>query len=171
MSSTEWMTASHVTRSATGSRSASVSGVTRGILEPRVRERLDHAAIELRVGRVVDDRAGVLALEVDRVDAAELPELGEDLVGPVRSSVELEAQRGVEVEEGAEPIGRGRVAQAPGSDERDGLRLAPDGVAERSIRLSEREIEGGALEGPAAVVGVRVPLGVFLEQRQRVEVA
>ena len=42
----------------------------RGILDPGVRERLGDAPVEHRVGRLVDDRAGVAALEVDRVDRA-----------------------------------------------------------------------------------------------------
>ena len=57
-------------------------------------KRLDHAPVEVGVRRVVDDRAAVLALEVDRVDAAERLELGEDRVGPVRAGVELEAEPG-----------------------------------------------------------------------------
>ena len=94
MSSTEWI--ERVPRDAVGVRLEQRLrlGGERGILDPRVGERLEHPPVEVGIGRVVDHGAGVLALEVDRVDAAQRLELGEDLVGPVRAGVELEAQVG-----------------------------------------------------------------------------
>ena len=124
----------------------------RGVLDPGVGEGLEHAAVQGRVGRVVDDRARVLPLEVDRVDAAELPQLVEDRVRPVRAGVELEAQRGVDRQEGAEPRRGRRVAEAPGGDERDGSRarvrrrrrasVPPDGARDRALR--SRTPSGGS---------------------------
>ena len=69
-SATEWIGASQVTRSLTGveDRARLVRDV--GVLEPGVRERLDHHAVQLRIGLDVDRRALVLALEVERVDRA-----------------------------------------------------------------------------------------------------
>jgi hypothetical protein len=52
------------------------------VLDPGARERVDHAAVHRGVGRVVDDGAGVVALEVDAVDRARLGELRDELVGP-----------------------------------------------------------------------------------------
>ena len=51
-----------------------------------------------------------------------------------------------------------------------GEACAPTASPERAARLAEREVEGGALERPAAVVEVRVLLGLVVEQRQRGEV-
>ena len=41
-----------------------------GVLEPGIRERLDDPLVEDRIGRLIDDRAAVERLEVDRVDGA-----------------------------------------------------------------------------------------------------
>ena len=130
-----------------------------GILDPGVGEGLDHPPVEVGVGWVVDHGAGVLPLEVDRVDACERLELVEDLVRPVRPGVELEPQAGIEGEERAEPRGRGRVAEPARGHEGHGPRLPPDGLAERSSGLAEGEVERGALERPAPVVDVHVALG------------
>jgi len=140
------------------------------VLDPRLRELLQHPGVQRGVGRVVDHRPAVLPLEVDGVDALEPAELVVDLVRPVGPCVELEAQRGVEAEEGAEPFRRGWVAEPSGRDERDGLRLTAHRTAERDARLAQREIERGALERPAAVVDVHLALGRLREERQRLEV-
>ncbi len=171
MSWTEWMIASHVTRSACGSRSDPRLRRERGVLDPGVGEVLDHPSVELRVGRVVHDGAAVLALEVDRVDAAELLQLREDRVRPVRTGVELEAKFRVAREKGLDPCRRRRISEPAGGDEPDRSRVTSDDVAEGAARLTEREVEGGTLERPAPVVDVRVHLGRSLEERQRVEVA
>jgi len=52
------------------------------VLDPRVREEVDDALVEDRIGRLVDDRAPVEALEVDGVDRAGLGERGEELLVP-----------------------------------------------------------------------------------------
>jgi hypothetical protein len=65
----------------------------------------------------------------------------------------------VDRQERAESRGGRRVAEATGGDERDGSGRASDDVAERASRLTEREIERGALERPAAVVLEVVAVG------------
>src|SRR5581483_9839753 len=97
--------------------------------------------VEGRVGRVVDDRAAVVALQVDRVDAAELAQLGDQLRGPERRRVELEAEAGVELEPGAQLRRAGRVTEAAGGDEPDRPRLPAHRAAERRPRLPQREVE------------------------------
>ena len=58
MSSIEWIGASHVIRSCSPASTAAVSGVTTsGSSIQASRERVDHALVEHRVGRLVDDRA------------------------------------------------------------------------------------------------------------------
>ena len=171
MSSTEWMIASQVTLSAVGLEHRLGLGRERRVLEPRVRERLDHATVEVVVGWVVDDRAAVLALEVDRVDALELLELGEDVVRPVGAGIELEAKAGVELEKGAEPRRVRWIAEPARCDEGHRSRIAADGGAERAAGLPEREVERSALERPAPVVDVRVYLRLGLEEGLPVQVA
>ena len=85
----------------------------RGVLDPGIGEGIEHAAVQGRVGRVVDHGSRVLLLEIDRSYAAELPQLLEERVRPVRAGVELEAQRGVGRQERTEPPRGGRVAEAP----------------------------------------------------------
>ena len=69
------------------------------VLEPRLRERLGDAAVELRRRRRVDPVAVVQALEVDDVDGAGRGELRDDLVRPLVARVELEADPGIEREQ------------------------------------------------------------------------
>jgi hypothetical protein len=52
------------------------------VLEPGVREPVDHATVERRVGGLVHDRARVEALEVQRVHGARGRELGDQRVVP-----------------------------------------------------------------------------------------
>ena len=61
-----------------------------GILDQCIREALDEEPVQPRVGRLVDHRAFVLALEVEDVDAAELDQLGDELLRPAAPRVELE---------------------------------------------------------------------------------
>ena len=94
MSSTEWIEASQVTRSWCGSRTASRLGREGRVLEPRAPEPVDDAAVERRIRRGVDDRAVVLALEVDRVDGAGRGELGDQLLRPVGVASSLKRSPG-----------------------------------------------------------------------------
>ena len=169
MSSIEWIGASHVMRAACGSRIGLVSSVTRGSSIQASGKRLDDAPVELRVRRLVDDGALVLALEIDRVDRPGRGQLGDELVRPVAGRVELEAERRVEVEPALDLVGRRRIDQAPRGHEGDGARLALDGIGERAARLAQREVERGALERPATVVVPGRHLRRAREQRQRVE--
>ena len=121
----------------------------RRVLDERLREALRHQAVEPRVGRLVDDRAAVLALQVDRLDRPELRELGYERVVPRAARVELELQAGVVLEPPADAGARRRVAEVHRHDEADRPHLALDGIGERSARLPERQVERGALEGPA----------------------
>ena len=161
MSATEWIGASHVTRSACGSRSSRVAVGQRRVLEPRLGERVDDATVEIRIRRVVDDGPAVVALEVDRVDTAELDKLGDHVVAPARPGVELEAQtRGRERGYDRRRSVLGGSPSPPEATKVTGRGSRSDGVAERPARLSQREIEGGALESPPAIVDVRVLRGL-----------
>jgi hypothetical protein len=62
----------------------------RRILDPGLREALRDEPIQPRIGWLVDNGSFVLALEVDRFDAAELGQLGDELVRPAAPGVELE---------------------------------------------------------------------------------
>src|SRR5207247_6402175 len=62
------------------------------VLDPGVRERVEHPPVERRVRRLVGGRALVLTLEVDRVDRAGGREVGDELGGPVARRAELEAE-------------------------------------------------------------------------------
>ena len=141
-----------------------------GILEPGVGEAVDDALVERRVGHRVDRRPAVLALEVDRVDGAGRGELLDQLVRPVGRRVELEAKARVVPEPGAQALRRRRLAEAHRDDERQRPRLRPTASPSDEARLAEREVERGALERPAAVVEVRVLVGLVVEERQRREV-
>ena len=68
----------------------------RGVLEPRFWQTLGDAPVERGVRRRVHRRPLVVALEVDRVDRTGGGELGDELVGPLRVRVELEAEARVE---------------------------------------------------------------------------
>ena len=142
----------------------------RGILEPGARKTFGHAPVEHGVGRRVDDRAFVLAFEVDGIDRAGLGELGDQLLGPARVRVELEAEGRIEGQPRVEPLRGRRVAEPSRDDERHRPRLAPDRVAERPVGLAQREVESRAFESPAPVVVVRVLGGLRIEERQRREV-
>ena len=170
MSATEWIGASHVTRSACGSRIGPRLVGQRGILEPRVGKPVDDPPVERRVRRVVDDGAGVLALEVDRVDAAQLDELARSSSSPVGRASSLNCRPGVVLEDRADALRRGRIAKSTRDDERDRARLAAHGVPERHALLPQREVERGALERPAAVVEVGVLRRLAVEQRLAGEV-
>ena len=56
------------------------------VLEHRLRERLGDEAVEPRVGRLVDGRPSVRALEVEHLDRVELGELRNDRPPSIRSS-------------------------------------------------------------------------------------
>ena len=165
MSAIEWIGASQVKRSLCGSSTGRVSSVSAGILEPCVRERLDHAPVEIRVGRLVDDRALVEALEVDRVDGAGLDQLGDQLVGPLAGRVELEAQRRVAIEAACGPA-RSSAGSPSRSDTTNvtGRGSRPSACGERGAGLAQREVERGALERPAAVQARHVAHGLGREQ-------
>src|SRR5947199_311810 len=95
------------------------------------------------VGGVVDDRADVEALEVDRVDRPGGDEPGDQLVGPRRRRVELEAERRVRVEAGSDRVERRRLAEAERDDEGDRPGLAAECLVEGEPGLAEGEVEGG----------------------------
>src|SRR6185312_5063733 len=115
-----------------------------GVLDDGVGERLGDRAVQLRIGREIDDRAAVVRLEVDDAHPVELAETPEQPAVPVLLRVELELESGRELEP---TLGSG----ARRDDEADGPLFAAEGLAEAGLGLPEREIEGGALERPAAV--------------------
>jgi hypothetical protein len=81
--------------------------VDRRVLEPRIGERLGQELVLRGVRRVVHHGPAVVALQVKRVDDAHVAQLADQLLGPRRRRVELEAQRRVLREERAQ-LGRGR---------------------------------------------------------------
>ena len=151
MSATEWIGASQVKRSRWGAQDGFGLGRQLRILDPGVGERLDDAAVERRVGRVVDDRALVLALEIDRVDRAQRDELRDQLLVPGRRGVELEAQARRDPQALAQRLERRRLAQAQRGDEAHRLALAPERRVQRRAGLAQREVERGRVERPVAV--------------------
>ena len=130
--------------------------VQAGVLEPRLRESLGDAAVELCRRRRVEPVALVQALEIDDVDGAGGSELGDDLVRPRVARVELEAKSGVEVEQLPD--------RALRDDERDRPRLPLERSGERASGLPQREVEGRRLESPGPVARL-----VGDERRERVE--
>ena len=139
----------------------------RRVLDPGVGEGIEHPPVQGRVGRVVDHGARVLALEIDRVDAAELRSSSK--IASVQSGRASSLKRSVGWPRGTNAPPWRRVAEAP---ER---RRSPVGACVRRrrraiARLAEGEVERGALERPAAVVdrrrGARAPRGTA----QRLEV-
>jgi hypothetical protein len=78
----------------------------RGVLDPGVGQRLRDSAIQVGVGGVVDDRADVVALEVDGVHGARAHELRDELVRPLGSGVELEPEIRVEASPGEDSLQR-----------------------------------------------------------------
>ena len=156
MSAIEWIGASQVSRSRTGSRIGRVSSVDVGVLDPGLGERLDQLRVELGVGLDVDHGALVEALQVERVDGAGLDQLGDQLVAPVVGRVELEAQAGVAVELAPQRLDRGGLAhparrEPHRGDELDRPRLAAERRGKALARLAQRQVERRRLEGPAAV--------------------
>ena len=123
------------------------------VLEPRLREGDRDAAVEQRVGVLVDRRAFVRALEVDRVDGLGRDELRDELFVPAARRVELEADPRVAGAQALHGLRRCGLAEAKRDDVAHGGRRAPERLRERRACLSEREVERRALVRPAAVVG------------------
>ncbi len=117
MSAIEWIGASQVMRSRWSASSSSVSGVSFGSSIQASGKAVDDALVEHRVGRLVDDRARVEALEVDRVDRARRHQLGDQLLVPRARRVELEAQPRVELQAARHRGERRRLAQSQRDDE------------------------------------------------------
>jgi hypothetical protein len=76
------------------------------VLDVRVGKGVHDAAVELRAGIGVDPLAAVVPLEVDDVDRAGRRELRDDLVRPAVARVDLEAERGRELQPGADVTAR-----------------------------------------------------------------
>ena len=146
------------------------------ILDQRIGEALDEEPVQPRVGRLVDHRAFVLAFEVEDVDAAELDELGDELLRPAAPRVELEAQPWIVLEPTAHRLRARRIAEAHRDDEVHRRGLATDRGGERPARLPQSQVQRGALKSPAAVVEVgrlirlaREELEPFEQHRERVD--
>ena len=131
-------------------------GRERRVLDPGVGERLDHAPVEHRVGRLVDDRARVVALEVDRVNGARRDQLGDQLLVPRARRVELEAQAGVRIQAPAQRLhaSAARPAAARRRSAPAGAR-APSAACSVVAGLAQREVERGGLIGPRPVAAAR----------------
>src|SRR6185437_15670269 len=122
----------------------------RGVFEPGLRKALGDPTVELDVcWRGV--WSGVERLVVDDVDGPRSCQLVNELVRPPSRGVQLEAQCRVELEAALQGLGRRGVAQAGRDDEGHGPRLAIERVCERAPSLPKRQVERGALVGPAPV--------------------
>ena len=129
----------------------------RRVLVPGFGESANHARVEIRISRLVDDRPGVSALEVDGVDRARLHELGHQLVRPRARRIELEAHRRVPLEAPEQRLHARRLAEPKRDHVRDRPGLTADGVGKRAPCLPEGEVEGGAFERPPAVEAKDLP--------------
>ena len=163
MSAIEWIGASQVTRSATGSRSGRVSSLTSGSSS----QASGKASISFAYssGSVSTSTGGafVEALQVERVDRAGLDQRRDQLVVPVVGRVELEAQGRVDGEAGQQRLDRGALVvaeagEAHRGDEVERARLAAEGGGEAGARLAQRQVERRRLEGPAPVAAGDVAL-------------
>src|SRR5947209_2353028 len=117
----------------------------RRILDDRLRKGLRDRTVEARVRRLVDDRAVVLALQVEHADVSCRGDLAHVLVAPLARRIELELQFRVQLEPGPD-------LESRRDDEAHRTVLASERPAEREAVLAQREVEAGALERPAPVV-------------------
>ena len=136
------------------------------ILEPGLGEGGGAALVQPRVRHDVDWRPPVEALEVEDVDAVERLQLVDEGVGPVVLGIDLEPQGGIDCAALAQGLDGRRVAEPRRGDEPHRQGVALQDRVQGLAGLAQREVEGGALEGPLAVVGV-LPAG--LRVREQVE--
>ena len=108
-----------------------------GVFEHRVRECLGDEPVEPRIGRLVDGRPAVRALEIEHVDRVELGQLGDDLLRPFARRVELEPRGRVDVEDRPQRRDGGRLRQAPRDDEPHGRGRPAEHLGERLSRLPQ----------------------------------
>ena len=151
MSCTEVIGSSHEIRSRWSLEQLDGLVGQRRILDQRVGQPLDDAAVERRVRVDGHRRVAVQALHVDDVDAVERRQLRDERVVPARGRVELEPQTRIDGAHGAQRGDAGGLAEADRHDEPHGLRFAFDGLVQREPVLPQRQVEGRALEGPPAV--------------------
>ena len=142
MSAIEWIGSSQVIRSRWGSSRSAGRRLERRVLDPRLGEPLDHAAIQARLGVHRHGGVAVAALQVDDVDAAEARELADEVVVPAGRRVQLEAQPRVHAEPHLEREEARRVADPDRCHEAH--RLGPDGRRRPGARG-----RSGAGRGPA----------------------
>ena len=170
-SAIEWMGSSHVTRSQCPSSTA-WSGLLGRVLDPGIGEALDDPAVQRGVGRLVDHRADVQALEVDGVDRTGARERPAEVVVPGVRGVELESERRVRA---SRSFSGSIVAGSPSRSETTnvtGRHARPTACSRGSARLAQGQVEGRALEGPATVVpvaGISIPSGKRSKEPTRSE--
>ena len=99
-----------------------------GILDPCAGQSLEYATVEVDVGVHGHAHVLVVTLHIDHIDAAERPELCEQVLVPARDGIELEMQTGIHSEQRAQRGDAGRVTDPGRHDEGDGLRHPPEGV-------------------------------------------
>ena len=131
---------------------------------------VDDPLVQHRVGGLVDDRAFVEALEVDRVHGAGRDERGDQLVVPGARRVELEGQLGADLEALLHRLERRRLAEAQRDHERHARRLAPERLVQRYAGLPEREVERRRLVRPRPVAPGDLALGRLGKQLEACEV-
>src|SRR5207247_3169961 len=122
----------------------------RRVFEPGLGKAFGDAAIERNVGRR-GVRIQVEGLVVDDVDGSSRGQLLNELVRPPASGVKLEAQLGVELQPAPKRLGRGWITETGRDDEGHRPRRPAQRLSERAPRLTQSQVERGALVGPALV--------------------
>ena len=157
-SAQEWIGASHDRRSAAARASAAVPPSVAASSIIGLRKRGQGRLVDQRIGRVLDQRAAVVGLEVEDAHAAGGGEGGDQRRVPVGGGVELELELGIE-----------RKPRHDGGARRDHEAHRPVGpaerLAERQAGLSQGKVERRALEGPAPVLATGGARRLAREQR------
>ena len=126
MSAMLWIGASQVMRRVlVGENLGGLGRAEIGVFEPCVREGFHDPLVEHRVGSLVDDRALVHALEVDRVDGTGLDQVLDELRRPGTGRVQLETERRVKHQALGDRLQRWRLTEPHRRDVPHRSRLTP----------------------------------------------
>ena len=170
MSAIEWMLASQVIRSWCAASTSAVAGATTsGSSSHASGNASTTLAYSDRIGRLIDDRAAVERLEVDRVDRACGAEALDQLRRPRAGGVELEAQRRVEREAQLHRLERRRLAEPQRAHVAHRRRLAAKRREQGQPGLAQRQVKRGAVERPHPVQPGDVALRSDRKQVERVD--
>ena len=131
----------------------------RGVLDDGVGKALENTLVEVGIGFLIDDGAVVLPFEVEQSHGVSRGGRLDQPLVPLGDGVEFELRVGVAIEDVAQAVGRRRVSEPRAHDEPHWVVRSIEDVTETFARLSEREIEAGALDAPAPVVSRRLAFG------------